>query len=251
MSLRGQPTEDTMKTVGARLREGRKLRGMTQTDLAKLIGTSPNQVSMIENGQSGTRIRTMVAAANALNVSLDFLAGLIEDPRPSRKLLFDLTDARSELWDLKHGNRGKVPAHYDGSTHIEVIDIRTAAGAGSVVHSGEGVKSMIAFPVAWLRERDLQPKNCRVIEVVGESMEPTLADGCSILIDLSRSTPYPDGMFVLRTDDELIVKRLVDDREAGWLLVSDNPDKETYPSQPWREETNILAEVKWQGGAFR
>ena len=110
---------------------------------------------------------------------------------------------------------------------------------------------MIPFPVAWLRERALQPKDCRVIEVVGESMEPTLADGCSILIDLSSSTPYPEGMFVLRTDDELIVKRLVNDREAGWLLVSDNPDKETYPSQPWREETNILAEVKWQGGAFR
>ena len=41
---------------------------------------------------------------------------------------------------------GKLAAHYDGTTHIEVIDIRTAAGAGAVVHSGEGVKSMIEFP---------------------------------------------------------------------------------------------------------
>ena len=250
MRLRGQPTEDTMRTVGARLRKGRKLRGMTQTDLATRIGTSPNQISMIENGQSGTSIRTMVAAANALNVSLDFLAGLTEDVRPSRKLLFDLRDVQTELWDLKHGDTGRVPAHYDGTTHIEVIDVRTAAGAGAVVHGGEGVKSMIAFPVAWLRERGLQPKNCRVIEVVGESMEPTLADGCSILIDLSSSDPYPKGLFVMRTEDELIVKRLMHDQEAGWLLVSDNPDKKTYPTRPWRSDTRILAEVKWQGGGF-
>ena len=50
MPLRGQPTADAMRTVGARLRKGRKLRRMTQTKLAKLIGTSPNQISMIENG---------------------------------------------------------------------------------------------------------------------------------------------------------------------------------------------------------
>ena len=250
MPLRGQPTADAMKTVGARLRKGRKMRRMTQTDLAKLIGTSPNQISMIENGQSGTSLRTMVAAANALNVSLDFLAGLTEDVRPSRQLLFDLIDIRTELSDLMHGEPGKLAAHYDGTTHIEVIDIRTAAGAGAVVHSGEGVKSMIEFPVAWLRERNLQPKNCRVIEVVGESMEPTLADGCSILIDLSSSDPYPRGMFVMRTEDELIVKRLKRDQEAGWLLVSDNPDKKAYPTQRWRSDTKILAEVKWQGGGF-
>ena len=40
------------------------------------------------------------------------------------------------------------------------------------------------------------------------------------------------------------------DQEAGWLLVSDNPDKKTYPSRPWRRDTRILAEVKWQGGGF-
>ena len=249
MSLIGQPTEDTMKTVGARLREGRKMRGMTQTDLAKLIRTSPNQVSMIENGQSGTTIRTMVAAANALNVSLDFLAGLIEDPRPSRKLLFDLSDARSELWDLKHGNRGKVPAHYDGSTHIEVIDIRTAAGAGSVVHSGEGVKSMIAFPVAWLRERDLQPKNCRVIEVVGESMEPTLADGCSILIDLSRSTPYSKRN-VRVADRRRADRKASRERPGSWMAARQRQPGQRDVSQPTvarRDEHPGRGEVAGRG----
>ena len=34
---------------------------------------------------------------------------------------------------------------------------------------------------------------------------------------------------MIRVGDELIVKRVVNDPEAGWLLVSDNPDKEWFP----------------------
>ena len=44
------------------------------------FGSRRIRFSMIENGQSGTSIRTTVAAASALNVSLDFLAGLSDDP---------------------------------------------------------------------------------------------------------------------------------------------------------------------------
>ena len=43
-----------MRVIGERLREARKLRCVSQTKLAELIGTSPNQVSMIEHEQSGT-----------------------------------------------------------------------------------------------------------------------------------------------------------------------------------------------------
>ena len=226
------------------------MRRMTQTQLAKLIRKSPNQVSMIENGQSGTSIRTMVAAASALNVSLDFLGGLSENPTPSRELLFEMRRDRAYMRDMEQGKSALSLMTYDSSAHIEVTDIHTAAGAGAVVH-GEAVKSMIEFPRSWLRERGLQPKKCRVIGVVGESMEPTLADGCAILIDLLSRARHSGRMYVIRIGDELIVKRIVRDPEAGWLLVSDNPDKKTYPTQPWPDDARIVAEVKWQGGVFK
>ena len=50
-----------MKTLGTRLRKARKLRELSQGALAKQTGTSPNQISMIENGQSGTSIRTILS----------------------------------------------------------------------------------------------------------------------------------------------------------------------------------------------
>ena len=251
MRLRDQSTETTenvMQMLGTRLREARKWRDISQTDLAKRIGTSPNQVSMIESGKSGTSIRTMVAAASALNVSLDFLAGLVNDPRAARDLVHIVKTKHARILDLE-GGRGDNPV-YDDHAHIEFTDIRTAAGTGAVVH-GEYVKSMIEFPLSWLRERGLQPGQCRVITVVGESMEPTITDGASILIDLQSRLRRNGRIYVIRIgNDELIMKRAVRDPEAGWLIVSDNPDKKTYPTQPWPDDASIVAEMKWHGQSF-
>ena len=247
MTLNGQPIEDVMKTVATRLRQARELRKTSQTQLAKRIGTSPNQISMIENGQSGTSIRTLVAAASALNVSIDFLAGLSDDPRPARELLYALRKSRARNRDLE-GSLRDLPA-IDSYEQIEVMDIHTAAGAGAVVH-GEGVNSMIPFPRAWLREHGLKPSDCRVISVVGESMEPTLANGCAILVDLISTYRRSGRIFVIRTGNELIVKRVVRDHEAGWLLVSDNPDKTKFPTDVWPDNASIVGEVKWHGQSF-
>ena len=59
-------------------------------------------------------------------------------------------------------------------------------------------------------------------------MEPTLADGCAVLVELGRRRPRDGGIYVIRIGDELIVKRVVRAPEAGWLLVSDNPDKKHF-----------------------
>ena len=211
-----------MKTLGSRLRKTRKLRELSQGALAKQIGTSPNQISMIENGQSGTSIRTIVAAESALNVSLDFLAGLSAEPRSAHDLLYDLKAAHARAMDLER----KDPPPSEYYTPIEVSDNETAAGRG-VTADGEGVKSMIQFPSNWLRKHGLNASECRVISGKGESMEPTLADGCSILIRLTGGRR--DGrIYVIRIDDELIAKRTGRNTEAGWMLVSDNPDQDRF-----------------------
>ena len=130
------------------------------------------------------------------------------------------------------------------------MEIQTGAGGGVVVHD-EGVKSTIEFPMTWLRERGLQPHDCRIVSVVGESMEPTLADGWAVLINLISKARRNGRIYVILIEDELVVKRVVRDREAGWLLVSDNPDRDRFPTQAWPEEARIIGEVKWHGQSFR
>ena len=83
-----------MKTLalGNRLREARKLRGMSQTELSKLIKKSPNQISMIENGQCGASLKTLVSIASSLSVSIDFLAGLVDEAPATRDILYTLRE---------------------------------------------------------------------------------------------------------------------------------------------------------------
>ena len=71
-------------------------------------------------------------------------------------------------------------------------------------------------------------------------MHPTLPDGCSILVDMNRQELRPNRIYVLRTEDGLVVKRIVQDR--GWVIHSDNP---TWPDVEFGEDTDIIGEVRW------
>ena len=78
-------------------------------------------------------------------------------------------------------------------------------------------------------------------------MEPTLPDGSLILVDLATEHPKSGRIFVIRTGDGLIVKRLVKNPRVGWLLESDHPERSLCPTQPWPEDAEIVGEVRWVG----
>ena len=96
----------------------------------------------------------------------------------------------------------------------------------------------------------LVASQCKVIGVKGESMEPTLTDGCSILIDLNRRRRTAGHLYVIRTGDGLIVKRAGKNRAGAWQLVSDNPDKKDWPTRPWPADAEVIGEVKWAARTF-
>ena len=78
-------------------------------------------------------------------------------------------------------------------------------------------------------------------------MEPTLPDGCSILVDRQRREPHEGLIYVMRTEEGLVVKRLSKDEKGRWLVVSDNPD---WPPAPLLYGTDIIGEVRWTGRTF-
>ena len=73
-------------------------------------------------------------------------------------------------------------------------------------------------------------------------MEPTLPDGSAIVVDRNRSRLREGGIYVVRTHDGLLVKRVERDSGGEWRLMSDNPD---WDPVPWPGGAKVYGEVKW------
>ena len=135
----------------------------------------------------------------------------------------------------------EVAVNYANFQPVKVIDVAAAAGGGAEVYD-ETVTSYLNFKLGWLAQHGLQPSQCSVISVQGDSMAPTLPEGCSILVNLLQRTRRNGHIFVLRTEEGLVVKRLVQNK-AGWQLISDNTVD--FPPLSWPRSTEIIGEVVW------
>lgn len=135
---------------------------------------------------------------------------------------------------------GPVPA---GLVPVLRIDVGASAGGGAL--AGEEARCQpFAFPPALLRQLGVRPEAASMVRVAGDSMEPTLRDGDEILVDGDRRRADPRGIFVLRVEGELLVKRL---RAAvgGVEIVSDNP---AYPVRFARSDAvELVGRVAWLG----
>lgn len=137
-----------------------------------------------------------------------------------------------------------------GSTLIAVTRaaVRASAGAGTVAED-ERARPQFAFEAAWLRALTATPGNrLTMIRVDGDSMAPTLDAGDDILVDHDDPAGgLRDGIYVLRVDGALHVKRLAIHPFGGRVTVqSDNP---TYPDWPDRaiDELTCIGRVIWVG----
>ena len=236
-----------MGIVGQRLRSARALRGVTQRQLAAKVATTREAVSMVEHGYSRFSVDRLGAAARALDVSTDYLHGLSDDPTPADRLVRALADATGG----RHpDDRSARAGPGDDGDYIGVSELASAAGGGAVAYD-ERVTGRIKFRRSWLARHGLTARDCRVIQVLGESMEPTLVDGCSILVSHASRRRLVGRIYVVRTDDGLVVKRAGKDTSGAWQLISDNADKRTWPNRPWPPDAEIVGEVRWAARTFQ
>lgn len=61
------------KAIGARIQQARNDHGLTQEQLAEMVGLTPTHISVLERGAKPPKFNTFIAIANALNVSADEL----------------------------------------------------------------------------------------------------------------------------------------------------------------------------------
>lgn len=67
-----------------RLRDLREDRDLKQEDVARLLGITRQQYQLYESGKRELPMHHFILLAESYNVSLDYLAGLIETPKRLR-----------------------------------------------------------------------------------------------------------------------------------------------------------------------
>jgi Peptidase S24-like len=146
------------------------------------------------------------------------------------------------------GRDAYSPDGDSGMVRVPRLDVGASAGPGALNHSETPI-SHLAFEQAWLRRLcGRSTPNLSAIRVQGDSMSPTLADGDDILVDQSDGVErLRDGIYVLRRDDSLMVKRLA--VAPSSRLVTIKSDNRAYPE--WRdcelEALAIIGRVVWAG----
>ena len=200
------------QVIAGRLKKAREAAGLDQVDLAVALDfASQGAISNIECDRSAIHVDRLAPAAKTLGVSTDYLLGLTDDPTPAaelsqRVIAADTANAKPASPLVERWAAEARPQDLPHARYVEIYEVAATAGGGAEIDC-ERIKGWLAFRRTWLDEHALDHRQCMVIGVSGESMEPTLPDGCSILVDRICKRQRHDRIYVIRTDEGIVVKR--------------------------------------------
>ena len=201
-------------------------------------------ISHVETGKSGLVGDGLTRVAEILEVSIDYLLGLTNDPTPSRLLAQRLKSDGTNSLDVAIVPRisAIVGAEYRGGTYDDTI------------------LEWMPLPEKWLNERGISTEHCHLVAHTGNRMEPTLPNGCTILVDLSSREFRDDGIFLLQFEEQIMERtskfltpvrllwepRIVGSMEEHWRIKFDNAERNPGPIG-WRlnyfELKKVIGEV--------
>jgi phage repressor protein C with HTH and peptisase S24 domain len=126
--------------------------------------------------------------------------------------------------------------------------VLVSAGPGAIVTEELG-KPYFAFDQRWLKAlTSSSPSKLSIVRVEGDSMAPTLNPGDDILVDLGDAGErLRDGIYVLRIDEALVVKRIALNPVGRRVTVQS--DNTAYPDWPdcGLGDIKPIGRVIWSG----
>jgi phage repressor protein C with HTH and peptisase S24 domain len=180
-------------------------------------------------GEGMPAFNSLALLASAVGVSLDWIAS-----------------GRGEMYPTE-GTAGQA---VDESiyAYVPLYDARISQGHGAW-SDGARVLTMLAFTKYSLTKKGLQASQLAAVRVDGDSNEPFLKDGDTVMVDLSRNLIQGEAFYVIRLDDLLYAKRLQRQIDGGVVVISANT---AYPAisvpADRLERLQVVGRVVWSGG---
>lgn len=207
-------------------------RQLNQVDVATRSGKTRSYISLILSAGKSFGEKTARHLEKSLLMPSDYLDS------DDNKRLFHVVD-----WERVE--------ELDDSVYALVprIAVQLSAGGGAV-HQGEDELPPLAFRREWLAKKNITSRsNLRTCEVHGDSMEPYLTDGDTVLIDMGQTSIVDNKVYAIEHSGEVRIKRLSKTFSGGMLIRSDNsryPDEQLTPEQA--AQLRVIGVCCWRAG---
>jgi phage repressor protein C with HTH and peptisase S24 domain len=224
-----------MSGVGTRIKKARDALAMTQVALAKAVGISQQAVMELESGRAkGTKHTAKFARALGQDpLWLETGDGRMREPaKAKRQSRSDPQEALPELADYER---------------IPLFDLRTVSGPTALADTANAIGFEL-FASAWLRQLSPSPfSQLATVVVSGDAMVPTLAHGDRALIDTAQLNLRREGIYVLRLDDTLLIRRVtMHPATKRATITADNASYQPYTDLD-PDALDALGRVIWIG----
>lgn len=225
--------------VGLKIKNIREAEGLKRSQLSDLTGISSDTIAQYETG----RIKT---------IGLEKLDKIINHDRFHKYALWLVSEkTEPEVGQISPQDTPSNVNTHTQEKHIKLpfYEISASAGVGLLAEVEERPKT-ISFEPYWLRnEIGVCPNNVFLMLVDGDSMQPTLKNGSMIMVNKDIDN-LSDGIYVMRYDNNLLVKRL---QMLPGGIIRVKSDNSMY--DPWEitksqldgEELALIGRVVWTG----
>ncbi len=210
--------------IGQRLKAEMKKRGISSARLAIDAGVKTSFIYDVISGKSANPSTVKLArVADSLGISLKSLVETAEPGALSLPL-------------GPHGEFVTVPR----------LSVDSARPQTTVVAAHEA-EEPYAFRKSWVSSHlAVQPECLRLFVITGDSMEPALAHGDVVLVNIGSTHPSPPGIFIIYDGYGLAAKRLellTHLPEPRIRVISDNPQYTSYEKSV--EDISIIGRLVW------
>lgn len=207
---------------GERLRKAADFIG-GQAELSRKTGISSRSISDYVQGKADPSRERLVSIAMATGVNIEWLAAGVG----------------TIAWG-SDGSHSEGPGDFD---FIPMAEAQLSAGDGAFVVA-DGVRDYYAFRKEWVSRTVGSRENAILVQVIGNSMAPTILENDVVMLDRSQLNIYEGKIYALRMDSTIMVKRLALRPWDKVLIISDNR-AEYEPYEADRKDVHVLGQVVW------
>lgn len=221
---------------GEKLKEWRKVNGLSQRELANILGRSQGFIGNIESGSSGLSRDMIARMAERTNINIMWLLtgegpvnALVEDKGFSGRL----PETHISPVDPTLPARGDFAVGKETYSLVKKFEVNVSAGPG-LYPVEEDTQDNIAISDTWLLKNRINGDLCGLVRVSGDSMAPTIPNGSLALVHMPEMYLEQEGIYAFSRDGKAYIKRLSPIRIpdgnqlVAIVITSDNP---AYPQE--------------------